>query len=457
MLSVEQSSELIQYACGRLALESTYHVTQDDGRRVAKQEVDVIGLAVNLGDLAVALRSQSPQYVEQKVSPLSGEYMPAKLRTENDVCRQVVNAVACCVKVKIPDTLAHGLDDLLARCSSAVERMLSDRSLSSSKYYSDLVPCVVSKSLISKYQKNPKCKRVQNLVIPVCGDKGKQIKMAEGGIRIPAVFKKEVLPVDFPKKISGHVRNIEFFKRSGDWFASICYPATVAVHLQVQGCVGIDRNTVGNIAVLSDPQNGKVKILGVSAAAFKYNFRRRKAELMSQGRRRHASQLRRKQERRTKYENHRTSKAIVDYAQEHCRAIAIEDLGGVTAKDSKIKGYTQKSQWAFTQLESFVQYKARLAGVPIIEVDPAYTSQTCSRCGERHKPSGKTFQCPSCGSKQHRDANSGFVIAQRGNDILSGAGSGVENGAPLGPEPVYVKCAGLLGGPLSGNGGHSNE
>jgi hypothetical protein len=56
--------------------------------------------------------------------------------------------------------------------------MLADRSLSSSKYFPD-VPCVVSKSLISKYQKNPKCKRVRNLVIPVCGDKGKQIKLVE--------------------------------------------------------------------------------------------------------------------------------------------------------------------------------------------------------------------------------------------------------------------------------------
>jgi IS605 OrfB family transposase len=239
---------------------------------------------------------------------------------------------------------------------------------------------------------------------------------------------------------------VEFLHRGGEWFAHICYETNCADPIKPEGCVGIDRNSVGNIATLSDPQNGTVRILGVSASPFKYNFRRRKAKLMSQGRRRQVHKLRRKQ-RRTTYENHRTSKAIVDYAQEHCRAIAIENLEGVTADDSKIKGYTQKNQWAFNQLETFLRYKARLAGVPIIEVDPAYTSQECSRCGERHKPSGKVFQCPSCGSKQHRDANSGFVIAKRGNDILNDAGSGVENGAPLGP----------IGSPLSGNGDHSNE
>ena len=54
------------------------------------------------------------------------------------------------------------------------------------------LPCVIAKSLIAKYQKNEKCKQVSNLVLPICGDKRKQIKLEDGGIRIPALFKKEV-------------------------------------------------------------------------------------------------------------------------------------------------------------------------------------------------------------------------------------------------------------------------
>jgi putative transposase len=30
--------------------------------------------------------------------------------------------------------------------------------------------------------------------------------------------------------------------------------------------------------------------------------------------------------------------------------------------------------WAFAQLGSFIAYKARKAGVPVVHVDPAYTS-----------------------------------------------------------------------------------
>lgn len=70
------------------------------------------------------------------------------------------------------------------------------------------------------------------------------------------------------------------------------------------------------------------------------NFRRRKARLQAQERRRLAAKLRKKQNRRTTYENHRTSKAIVAYAHTApdgplkrafgaCRAIAIENLSGV--------------------------------------------------------------------------------------------------------------------------------
>src|SRR2546429_5510020 len=63
-------------------------------------------------------------------------------------------------------------------------------------------------------QKNKKCKQVSNLVLPVCGDKGKQIKLEDGGVRIPALFKKEVLPVLWLRLPVGFVRSAEFFERS---------------------------------------------------------------------------------------------------------------------------------------------------------------------------------------------------------------------------------------------------
>jgi putative transposase len=423
MLAVKQSPDLVENPSCRLALERSDHVTQDNGRRVAHQEVDVVGVSVNLCDFA-ALGGQLARDVEQKVSPLSGEYTTPKLSAKDDVSRQVVDTVACCVKVKIPDTFAHGLDDLLGRCAIAVERMLSDRNLSSSKYYSDLVPCVVSKSLVTKYQKNPKCKRVRNLVIPVCGDKGKQIKLAEEGVRIPSLFKKEVLPVAWPREIVGHVRSVELFRRNGEWFATFCYNTTKTVSQPFNGVIGVDRNSVGNIAVLSDPQTGAVRKMGICPARTKFVFRRRRKNLQRAGKTRLLKKLYRKQRLRMSYENHRATRAVVDYAATHRRAVVMEKLENVRSKGSKIRGYSERNQWAFAQFGSMLRYKCALRGIPLFEVDPAYTSQTCSRCGSIHKPDGKQFVCLTCGHNDHRDANAAFNIARRRMPI-DGSSSGL--------------------------------
>lgn len=424
MLTMIHLPKFIQDPGRGLALECADHIAQDNGRRVAQPEADMVDVTVNLSDFAVAFGGQLPQDLTQKVSPLSGECRMAEFRTKDDVSRQVVDAVACCVKVKIPDTLAHDLDDLLARCGMAVERMLCDRTMTSSKYYADLVPCVVSKSLISKYQKNRKCKQVRNLVIPVCGDKGKQIKLVEGGIRIPALFKKEVLPVSWPRQIDGHVRSIEMFRRKGEWFASICYSTTKPSPVPFDGVIGVDRNSVGNVAVLADIQSGTVRKLGICTARTKFVFRCRRKNLQRAGKTRLLKKLRRKQRRRMSYENHRATRAVVDYAATHRRAVVMEKLENVRSKDSKIRGYSEKNQWAFAQFGSMLRYKCALRGIPLIEVDPAYTSQRCSRCGSIHKPNGKHFICLTCGHNDHRDANAAFNIARRGMPI-DGSSSGL--------------------------------
>ena len=321
--------------------------------------------------------------------------------------------------VKVPESFRIKLDSLAVNARSAVSEMLVCRDKSSSKYYPD-IPCVIAKSLIAKYQRNKRCQSVKRIVLPICGDKGRQIKLVENGFRIPAVFGKAVIQADWRYPIAGYIRQTELLQRNGDWFVAVSYNTVGSEPISPESCVGIDRNSVGNIAVLADPTTGYVEHLGFNPARTKEVWRGRRSNLQKQGKIRLLSKIKHKQERRTKLENHIVSKHIVDYAVSHCRAIAIEALKGVNSKGSKIRKFSQKSQWSFAQLESFIRYKAALHGVPVIAVPAEYTSQECSRCGSIQKPDGKSYRCGVCGHIDHRDANAGFNIAKRGNDILSG-------------------------------------
>jgi putative transposase len=232
----------------------------------------------------------------------------------------------------------------------------------------------------------------------------------EGGIRVPAFFKKSVLPASFPKPISGFIRQVEFFKRDGKWFMSYSYNTPVLQEQEVQGFIGVDRNSVGNVALCADVMTGKVRKFGPDTAGITKNFRNRRKNLQKKGAKNALTKIRRKQSRRTKDINHKISKSIVDYADKHRSAIVLEDLGKISKK-GKAKRYVQKSQWSFYQLETFIKYKAALLGIPIFFVNPAYTSQVCSRCGSINKPNGKHYKCSCCGNLTHRDVNAAFNIS----------------------------------------------
>ncbi|MGH8793526.1 MAG: zinc ribbon domain-containing protein [Stackebrandtia sp.] len=60
------------------------------------------------------------------------------------------------------------------------------------------------------------------------------------------------------------------------------------------------------------------------------------------------------------------------------------------------------SSWPFHQLGTFVAYKAKRLGVPVVWVDAAYTSQKCSHpwCGHvarNNRPNRNEFRCRACG------------------------------------------------------------
>lgn len=71
---------------------------------------------------------------------------------------------------------------------------------------------------------------------------------------------------------------------------------------------------------------------------------------------------------------------------------------------------------AWGQFAQYLVYKAENAGRQLIRVNPAYTSQTCSRCGHREakKLSYRIHKCKYCGFVCDRDHNASLNILQLG-------------------------------------------
>jgi IS605 OrfB family transposase len=113
-----------------------------------------------------------------------------------------------------------------------------------------------------------------------------------------------------------------------------------------------------------------------------------------------------------------------------CSVIALEDLTGIRERGMRGKKFRiQVNTWAFHQLQTYIEYKAKEAGLRVLYVDPAYTSQGCSRCGytARSNRYGKHFRCGACGLRLHADLNGARNIRLRG--ILAQQAL-LEDGAP---------------------------
>ncbi|MGY2724993.1 RNA-guided endonuclease InsQ/TnpB family protein [Thermostichus sp. OS-CIW-26] len=131
--------------------------------------------------------------------------------------------------------------------------------------------------------------------------------------------------------------------------------------------------------------------------------------------------------------NHRISKAIVSRAKATNSALALEDLTGIRERvnqQPRSKAERRRTNnWAFYQLRMFVVYKAAIAGVPVVLVPPAYTSQTCHRCLHIHPDpaqsyrNGKQFKCGHCGWEGDADLNGANVIALLGAAVNQPRGS----------------------------------
>lgn len=209
----------------------------------------------------------------------------------------------------------------------------------------------------------------------------------------------------------------DLLRRGDEWYLiGTCEVPEPELHSEPLGFIGVDLGIV-NIATAST---------GTRHSGRRLNRRREgdrelRSKLQEKGTRsakRRAKRHAGREARRTRDINHKIAKHIVAEAQRTGHGIALENLTGIRerARLKKPQRATLHS-WAFRQLGEFIAYKARRAGVPVLYVDPAYSSRECSHChhiDQRNRPSQAVFACRSCGFVEHADLNASRNIGQRG-------------------------------------------
>ena len=94
--------------------------------------------------------------------------------------------------------------------------------------------------------------------------------------------------------------------------------------------------------------------------------------------------------------------------------IVLEDLAGMSNLGNYSVENRRFNEWTYYRQSEAISDKAEPFDIPVETINPANTSQLCSRCGsEDTRRSGVHFECRECGYEHHADANAAVNIAKR--------------------------------------------
>lgn len=213
---------------------------------------------------------------------------------------------------------------------------------------------------------------------------------------------------------SWKVGGAELVRRGNEWYLCITQSKVAPNPDDPTGYLGVDLGII-NLATDSDGESysgDQVQAVRLS----RFQHRQRLQQAHTRRARWRLRQLAGKEHRFQTDVNHQISKRLVRKATQQRKALVLEDLTGIRERVTvRRRERRQRASWAFHQLRTFITYKAVRQGVAIVMIDPAYTSQTCSACGQcapANRRSQADFLCGSCGHQAHADVNAAINISR---------------------------------------------
>src|SRR5271157_3673741 len=204
--------------------------------------------------------------------------------------------------------------------------------------------------------------------------------------------------------------------RNGTFYLTVTLEVPTPTPDEVTDTLGVDLGIV-NLATDSTGETFSGEAVEKNRKRH-HALRQRLQKRGTKSAKKHLKKLSGKEARFKRNTNHVISKRIVQKAQAHQQALAIEELRHIRTRTEARLRHSQRarqSSWSFGQLRQFLSYKAALAGVPLHTVDPRNTSRTCSVCGhcaKENRKSQASFVCQACGYTDNADRNAAINISR---------------------------------------------
>lgn len=194
---------------------------------------------------------------------------------------------------------------------------------------------------------------------------------------------------------------------------------------EVSNVVGIDRG-IRFIAATYD-SNGKTNFYDGNIIKQKRGhykaLRKELQQVCTSSSRRRIKAIGQRENRWMQDVNHCISKALVE-SNPDGTLFVIEDLAGIRSATEKVlvKDRYVSVSWSYYDLEQKLTYKALKHHQLVKKVNPAYTSQTCPKCGHTEKANRNKkmhiFCCKNCGYKSNDDRIGAMNLHRMGIDLL---------------------------------------
>ncbi len=215
-------------------------------------------------------------------------------------------------------------------------------------------------------------------------------------------------------------------RKDGKWFLLVTVDLPDKAPTPTADFIGVDLG-ITNIATTSDGETfsgQEIEQVRQKYATLRQTLQHKAAKQSQSGKRpravrKFANRIGRKEQNFRRQTNHTIAKQLVKAATDTQRGLALEDLQGIRVRLEKRFRRQQRAKvsgWSFFALRQFVTYKAQLAGVSVVLVDPRNTSRTCSACGHCAKENRKSqseFVCISCKHRLNADFNAAINIRRR--------------------------------------------